>query len=78
MIKGDTVSLWVEKSQYPSLQMSSNNKVWDIEKRGERFLDLQQRDLAAENQAVKNRNISAGLLISAFIVLLYYHNKQKS
>ena len=68
--KGDTVTLWVEKNSEPSLQLSTDNKVWDIRYRGERLLDLACRNQKAGEEAERNRNLMAlisGVSLSAFV-----------
>ncbi len=75
--KGDTITLWVERNEIPDMLSSSRNKVWDIEIRGKRLLNIATRNNAAERVAKEKRNNSLLLLIIAALLYFYHYVNQR-
>ena len=74
--KGDTITLWVERNKIAELISSTKNKVWDIEIKGKRLLNINKRNDAAKQVAQKNRNFSLFFLVMSAIVFIYSGKKQ--
>lgn len=73
--KGDTITLWVEKNEKPELQMSSDNKVWDIGYRGERWLNIKCRNYKTQQSAENTRNLVAVMSGASLAAFLFFQRQ---
>lgn len=72
LMKGDTVSIWLEKNTNAHLKASAYNMVFDVEKKGARFLDIEERNEAAKEEAERTRNIWGILLAISFLAFMHF------